>query len=60
MANLFNSKTTEMLIASLQEFAQAQDRMAALAKEDSEHWHHAALSDLMKESAIRLTKQEIQ
>jgi len=43
------------LITDAERFAAAQENMAARSKEDSEHWHHVALANLLREMASALT-----
>lgn len=42
------------LLERAERFALAQEQMAADASEDSQHWHHVALANLLRELAAAL------
>lgn len=48
-------RTIHQLIAHAHKFADAQSQIAAQAKEDSQHWHHVAVADLLREMASALS-----
>ena len=50
-------RSREQLTADARKFAAAQDDLAARSKEDSEHWHHIALRDLLLEMSAALTDE---
>jgi len=54
--NFFSAKTDEELRKSATEFAIAQEKMAARSQEDSQHWHHIAVHNLLLELAKRMKK----
>lgn len=46
------------LIESAERFALAQEDMAVRSQEDSQHWHHIALAELLRDMASALTPAE--
>jgi hypothetical protein len=56
-SNPWRAKTDDELLHSADEFAAAQEQMAARAAEDSEHWHHRAVAWLLHELAARLRRR---
>lgn len=46
------------LLARAERFALAQEQYAAQASEDSQHWHHVGLANLLRELACALTSQD--
>ena len=42
------------LILSAERFALAQETKAAHSKDDSEHWHHVAVAQLLREMAATI------
>lgn len=55
---VFKDKSDAELYSSAEEFAVAQERMAANATEDRQHWHHIAVRDLIMELASRLVRSK--
>jgi hypothetical protein len=43
------------LLERAERFAVAQENYAAQANEDSQHWHHVALANLLRELASALS-----
>lgn len=56
MSDLWRDKTDAELLTALDEYAVAQERLAAAAKEDMTHWHHRSVAWLLAEAASRLRK----
>ena len=48
-------RTHEELIADAEKFATAQRDLAGRQDEDSRHWHHIALADLLLEMSRELS-----
>ncbi len=57
--NIYHSKTDGELVAAAGEHAIAQQHLAANAQEDSQHWHHVALAQLLEELAARLRLRQL-
>lgn len=51
-----SGKTNTELYALAEQYAVAQEHLAASASEDSQHWHFVALKDLLMELARRMVQ----
>lgn len=48
------TRTREQLVADAEKFAAAQEDLAGRSSEDSQHWHHIAVANLLREMAREL------